>query len=126
MSHRSPHRRFARFVIADRQCVNRQYFVKGGTQIRTGGKGFADPARQSKNLANQAFKTLDCLPTLNRALDRGGIHRGDRTLKGAVFGAIVRSLNRALETQEIFKDTRHPDQIQPNIDHGRRPAPSHQ
>ena len=110
--------------MVDWQGVNRQYFVKGGTQIRTGGKGFADPARQSKNLANQAFKTLDCLPTLNRALDRGGIHRGDRTLKGAIFGAIARSLIRALKAKPSLKDSSYPQKVDRQIDRRRCTNPN--
>lgn len=96
----------------------------GGLEPPT--RGFSDLVKLPEVFRLKGFETLDYLPTLNRALDRGGIHRGDRALKGAVLGTIARSLNRALETQEIFKDLRHPDQIQADIDRRRRPAPGDQ
>lgn len=68
----------------------------GGLEPPT--RGFSDLVKLPEVLKLKGFETLDYLPTLNRALDRGGIPRGDRALKGAVFGAIARSLIRALKS----------------------------
>jgi hypothetical protein len=71
------------------------------------------PNKVDKGLQPQL---LDYPPTLRNTLNRGGIYRGDRTLKEALFGAIARSLNRALETELGFKDARDPKEIERNVD----------
>jgi hypothetical protein len=103
--------------------VTFDFLVMPGGGLEPPTRGFSDLVTVSVFLGWQRVERLGCFETLPCALDRGGIPRGDRPEKSPFDGAIARSLNRSLKPKEVFKDPGNPNQIQADIDHGRRPAP---